>query len=246
MIPSLAPCFEGSFAPWRDVLRIGDIEAETVPGARLLDPRVTEALIGRFAAECRGGDRRAIVSMWTQWYFGATIIPTTAALLALDRVLPIALADVAVAFGPHGRPEAVILPHDGAMRGQQGGADGLDELLDGHVAPLIGHLSASFDVSSRLLWTNAATMLEWTLGEVSAPVATVIAGARRRLSERSDAAGRRHPMCGAVRYVQDDGESVRRRRLCCLRYLLPGVPSCAGLCPLPEVRLASEESANAG
>ncbi|MDZ4368703.1 MAG: (2Fe-2S)-binding protein, partial [Afipia sp.] len=53
-----------------------------------------------------------------------------------------------------------------------------------------------------------------------------------RLERRLEPSSQRNPMFEAVRYPVEQGEPVRRRKLCCLRYLLAGVDDCGSLCPM--------------
>ena len=57
-----------------------------------------------------------------------------------------------------------------------------------------------------------------------------------RLRRKRDEADCLNPMFGAVCYPLESGEPVRRRKICCLRYLLPGDEGCGSLCPLLKVR----------
>jgi len=238
MIPSLAPCFTGTLLRFRDALALPGQHASSIPGRDLLDPTVAEDLLGRFAALHPGGDRRALVSMWTHWHFGALIIPTTAAILLLDRNLPVDLDRVRIAVQPDGRTEAVILPDDGADP-DRSCPDPFRRLFDGHVEPLIRHFAGHFRVSPRLLWGNAATILDWTIEQTAAfdgvrPDA--LARGRALLGGRADRNGPTSPMDGAVQCHVQDGETIRRRKVCCLRYLLPGMEDCGSLCPVPPER----------
>ncbi|KFC63277.1 Ferric iron reductase [Bosea sp. LC85] len=236
MIPSLAPCFPEALAWYKDKLALPGEHVSVMPGRDLLDGVVIEGLMSRFARTYPGGDRRALVSMWTQWHFAALVIPTAAAILMLDRDLPIDLDQVGIAQHEDGRTAALVITHDG--KPHAGAADRFARLVDGHVEPLVRHVASQFGVSQRVLWTNAAAILEWTVqgalttGQVH-PVA--LSEARLWLERQTDAAGRRNPMCGAVRYPLLDGEPTRQRKVCCLRYLLPGVAGCGSLCPLPEI-----------
>lgn len=110
-------------------------------------------------------------------------------------------------------------------------------LFEGHVAPLIERFSGHFGVSPRLLWTNAAAIFEWALHQVATTSEAnpdALDEGFALLAARIDTQGRRSLMADAVRYPLLDGEPTRQRKLCCLRYLLPGVAYCGSLCPLPE------------
>ncbi|QRM54193.1 siderophore-iron reductase FhuF [Sinorhizobium sp. BG8] len=91
-------------------------------------------------------------------------------------------------------------------------------------------------VSQRLLWNNAAAYLSWIVGEIE-----VFGGAQspcgKCLMENecwSD--GKRNPLYGTIRTCEKDGNCFSCRKVCCLRYALPGVCGCGNLCPLPQGR----------
>lgn len=238
MISSLAPCFTGIFLRFKDGLALPGEHSSSIAGQDLLDRSVAEHILSRFAETYPGGDTRALVSMWTQWHFGALIIPTTAAILLLDRDLPVDLARVSIAFHENGGTAAVILADDGEHR-RENATDRFSRLFRGHVEPLIGHLAAQFKVSPRMLWTNAADIFEWTIQQAATmghahPEA--LSEARALLDRKIGASGSPNPMFGLVRYPKEDGRANRKRKICCLRYLLPGVECCGGICPLPPAR----------
>jgi ferric iron reductase protein FhuF len=235
MIPSLAPCFTGTFLQFKNRLALPGEYTSSVPGRDLFDADIKERLVSRFAETHPGGDRRAIVSMWTQWHFGALIIPTTAAILFLDRDLPIELDRVRIALHEGGQTAAIILPDEGAPRATEISGR-FSRLFLGHVEPLISNFAAQFRISPRMLWNNAADIFEWTLRQAEdagkADAAILEEGLELLLS-RHGWNGVANPMLGLVRYSQKDGRQERRRKVCCLRYLLPGVECCGGICPLP-------------
>ncbi len=237
MISSLAPCFTGMFIHYRDALALPGEHASPVAGRDLLDREVTERLISRFGDTYPGGDRRAVVSMWAQWYFGTLIIPTTLASLFLDRDLSVDLDHVSIAFHDNGQIAAIVLPDDG--RPLREGTSRFSRLFQGHIEPLIRSMAVQFKVSPRMLWNNASEIFGWTLDQAasmgSAPPEILEEG-RVLLENKLDANGRPHPMFGLARYVDEGGHSVRQRKLCCLRYLLPGVECCGSICPTPPAK----------
>ncbi|CAN7159078.1 siderophore-iron reductase FhuF [Bosea sp. LjRoot90] len=229
--PSFAARFPEALTWYRDKLVLPGGAREAISGPDLLTGGA-DRLMARFAVLYPESDRRAIVSMWTQWHFGALVIPATAAILLCGRDLPLELDYIAVVPQEAGLTSAIVIPDEGGSR--VGGSDPFARLFDGHVAPLIAHFAAQFRVSPRLLWANAAAIFEWTLQQVPAALADaeVLAAARLRLERRLEPSGQRNPMFEAVRYPVEQGEPIRRRKLCCLRYLLAGVADCGSLCPL--------------
>ena len=241
MISSLAQRLPEALAWYGDKLVLPGEHPNAIPGADLLGHGAADRLMERFAGAHPGGDRRALVSMWTQWHFGMLIIPTTAAILLLDRDLPVALDEVGLVPHEHGRTAALVVAHEGRPCGANGTR--YSRLFDGHVAPLIAHFAGHFSVSPRLLWTNAAAIFEWALQQVAATgeaAPEALAEGFALLEAHTDARGKRSLMLDAVRYPMQDGEPTRQRKICCLRYLLPGVAHCGSLCPLPEATVARE------
>lgn len=226
MLAELAARLPATLAPYAEAARPADGPA-AYTGLRLLEPAGVDALLDRFGKNYPGADRRALASFWSQWHFGPAIIPATASLLLLGRALPVALDRIGLAQHADGRTEALLLPEAG------GEGEGFEGLIAGHLAPLIAVLAGCSGVSARLLWTNAATTFEWTLRQCAGHPAL----RRTRFEEALDLVGgeaRRSPLAGLLRLPGDMSEP--RRRVCCLRYSLPGLPDCGVYCPLPPGR----------
>lgn len=235
MIPSLAPCFTGIFVHYKDALALPGEHSSVVSGRDLLDRTFSENLLARFAEVHAGGDRRAIVSMWTQWHFGALIIPTTAAMLLLGRVLPVELERISLAVDENGKTAAIILP-DAEIPETFDSGGCFSRLFQNHVEPLIRTFAGQFKVSPRLLWNNAADIFEWALDQAEAMDAIrsdALHEGRSLLSSRLDRKGQPNPMFSLVRHLDEGGATLRQRKICCLRYLLPGVACCGSICPTP-------------
>jgi ferric iron reductase protein FhuF len=235
MIPSLAPCFTGIFVHYKDALALPGEHSSVVSGRDLLDRSISEDLLARFAEVHAGGDRRAIVSMWTQWHFGALIIPTTAAMLLLGRDLHVDLERISIAVDDKGKTAAIVLP-DEEIPGISVSEGCFSRVFQNHVEPLIRHFAAQFKVSPRLLWNNASDIFEWALDQAEAigtDQSDALHEGRSLMSNRLASNGQLNPMYGLVRHVKQVDATVRQRKLCCLRYLLPGVACCGSICPSP-------------
>ncbi len=241
MIPSLAPCFTGIFIHYKDALALPGEHSSVVHGRDLLDRNVSENLLARFAEAHAGGDRRAIVSMWTQWHFGALIIPTTAAMLLLGRDLRVDPERISLAVDDTGKTAAIVLPNE-ETHGIPVSEDCFPRVFQNHVEPLIRHFAAQFKVSPRLLWNNATEIFEWALDQAEA-IGTIqsdaLSAGRSLLSSRLGSNGQPNPMYGLVRHVQQGDTTIRQRKVCCLRYLLPGVECCGSICPTPPANAGS-------
>jgi ferric iron reductase protein FhuF len=241
MIPSLAPCFTGIFIHYKDAVALPGEHSSVVHGRDLLDRNVSESLLARFAEVHAGGDRRAIVSMWTQWHFGSLIIPTTAAMLLLGRDLRVDLERISLAVDDTGKTAAIVLPNE-ETHGIPVSEGCFSRVFQNHVEPLIRHFAAQFKVSPRLLWNNASNIFEWSLDQAEA-IGTIQSEAlnegRSLLCSRLGSNGQPNPMYGLVRHIQQGDTTIRQRKVCCLRYLLPGVECCGSICPTPPANTGS-------
>lgn len=237
--------FTGELAHAAGKLVVDDDERSYVPAARLLRPRALEEAVERFGARYPGGDRRAVASLWSQWYLGALVVPSIAAGLLLERVLPLGIDDIDVALDDEGgHAVAFRLPHGGRRDPGADVFERFEPLLRGHLEPFVGTLVDRYRVSPGLLWCNAGRYLQWILDEIEgregdAPPPDT---GRRLLTARSRPDGSPNPLHGTVRRVESEDERVPRRRVCCLRFMLPGVRGCGNLCPLPEVRASEPNS----
>lgn len=229
MLAELASCLPETLAPYAGAVRTGRGDGAALAGSRLLEPAGLDAVLDRFGLSHPGADRRALASFWSQWHFGPAIIPATAAMLLLGLVLPVRLDRVGLVQHPDGRTEALLMSEE---EGDREG-EGFDALIAGHLVPLIAALASRSGVSARLLWTNAAATFEWTLRQCASHPSLH----RGRFEEAQNliAGESRHsPLAGLLRLPGDMSEP--RRRVCCLRYSLPGLSDCGGYCPLPEGR----------
>ena len=241
----LAGLFTGSLAHCAETLSFDGDRQGFIAASDLLQPRVLDATVDRFGAAYAGGDRRAMVSLWSQWYFGTLLVPTTAAILLLERMLPLRLEQVGIRMDDQRHHAvAVRLPDSGHHAPNADPFDLFYDLVWNHLDPLIQRLSESYGVAERLLWSNAGGYVEWTVRELERRLEgeTAAAAGDRLFTARCWPGENPNPLFRPVRYVCQGETSVRRRRICCLRYLLPGIAGCGEVCPLPKVRSASEGS----
>lgn len=239
LIPALASCCTDDRAWIAKRMALAGARKASVSARDLLEPQTIRPIVDQFAELYRDCDRRAVASFWTQWYFLALVTPTVAAALCLGRVLPVDIGEIGLAIDPSGRPDAIVIDHEG-FAPPHGAAPVFDKLIANNMEPMIFSMCQSFGVSPRVLWSNAGTILEWAVGQF-APLAidaTALAEGRTLLQQR-ELAGGLNPLYEPVRYIDDDGEQIRRRRVCCLRYRLDGVANCGRLCPLPSIHRAA-------
>ncbi|MDT8896040.1 siderophore-iron reductase FhuF [Halomonas sp. I1] len=214
--------------------------SDTIAAADLLDPARLDALMAGFSARYPGGDRRALVSLWTKWHFATVASTTLAANLLLERDLPLALDDLRLILAPEGHVAGLCLKNEGRPLAELEGTARFSTLIDDHLTPLIEGLAAYSGASPKVFWSNAGNYFEhFTQAVPMHPMASAMTAepAQQLLASRKLADGRRNPLYQPVRYVDaandDAGASAPRRvrRLCCIRYLIDELGYC-GNCPL--------------
>lgn len=234
----LSPAFTGSNAWCNERMMLnGDLDAG-VPLAEFFAAGGFDAAISTYARFSGGKDRRAVASMWSLYYFSALAIPFLLARTLGGQVLPVDFRQMRIALGRDGLPRAFGVPHMGHLAGLETDTFAvIAPLVDEHITPVVALLKTKAGISARLGWNNAAVYIDYALRSVSPWSAEP---AYKPLLDGSRLAdGQANPFNGCLRYERDGEQSVCRRKLCCLRYLLPGIPSCGSLCALPEQRKLS-------
>ncbi|MFB4367460.1 MULTISPECIES: siderophore-iron reductase FhuF [unclassified Pseudomonas] len=234
MIASLAPLFSGPLAAYETNLQLASGTDQGIAGSQLFQPEYFAEFMASLAASRGTDDLLALTSIWSKWYF-CFLAPAVAASLLLQRELPIALSDVGVALSAEGKPLGLRLLHDGHSLPPCSPFERFSSLIQGHLEPVIEVMASVSKASPRLFWSNAGNLFESATTQVELhPLATVDCAtpARAVLESRQRPDGRRNPLFAPV-YYKDVGasEPQRLRRICCIRYRLPGVDYCSS-CPI--------------
>ncbi|WP_069384169.1 siderophore-iron reductase FhuF [Halomonas caseinilytica] len=208
---------------------------DTVAASELLDPARLEALMADFNAHYPGGDRRALVSIWTKWHFASLAATSLAANLILERDLPLALDDLRLVLAPEGHVVGLCLKDEGRPLAELEGTARFTTLIDDHLTPLIEGLAAYAGASPKVFWSNFGNYFEYFVSVLPMhPMASsaMAEPAHHLMASRTLADGRRNPLYQPVRYVEASEASPKRvRRLCCIRYLIDELGYCEN-CPL--------------
>jgi ferric iron reductase protein FhuF len=238
MIASLAPLFSGPLADYGENLQLASDEQQAIAGSQLFQPDYFAEFIRDLAAQHGSDDLLALTSIWSKRYF-CFLAPAVAANLLLQRELPIALSDVGVALSAAGKPLGLHLPHEGGPLPPCSPFERFSTLIQGHLEPVIEVMASVSNASPRLFWSNAGNLFEFATTQTERhPLATTgcSAPARAVLENRLRHDGRRNPLFAPV-YYKDVGasEPQRLRRICCIRYRLPGIGYCSS-CPLDRCK----------
>ncbi|WHO75759.1 siderophore-iron reductase FhuF [Rhizobium sp. BT03] len=203
----------------------------------LCDGAVFEGIIARYAQKFPGGDRRAIVSMWTLYYFSILTIAPSLHMFVHRIGLPLQIDRLSLVCNEKtGEPEAFVMTDRLGVTADPAGE--LHRLMVGHVEPVVAAIAANAGVAPKLLWNNVAAYLSWILKEIAhRHERDLVEGGLALLNDAAWPCGRRNPMVGMIRTArQQCGLEFARRKVCCLRYNLPGVGGCGEACPLPDGR----------
>jgi ferric iron reductase protein FhuF len=237
MIPSLAPLFTGPLAAFEEKLQLRSHPQTDLSADLFFQPETFSAFVDELLARYKTDERLALVSLWSKWYFSTFLAPVMAANLLLQRALPIALRDVGLKLGDDARPQALHLRDAGQPLPECTAFERFQTLIEQHLEPVIETLASVSRASPRLFWSNAGNTFEFVttridLHPLANPDSTL--PAREILSARLRPDGRRNPLFAPVRYHDiGEDEPQRLRRICCIRYRLPGVGYCSS-CPLDE------------
>jgi ferric iron reductase protein FhuF len=224
MLGALAPLFSGDLARYRNVFVAADDPREAISGAEFLQPQMLSELMARFRPQFASADQRGLASIWANQYFMRLFPPVISAALLLNQRMPLQLEQLSIIVDGEGLPLVFKLP-------------GPCEQLPPPQNPFIQALCAHTGVSAKVLWSNAGNYFEAWLGQLqkrSEEPALLLDG-ERLLSTAQRPDGSRNPLYAPIRYVDiehADGQvrPWRQRRLCCIRYVLPGVELCPN-CP---------------
>jgi ferric iron reductase protein FhuF len=242
MIPILAPLLVGDLAPYRDALMLADDPRPSRPIREWLAPAAFAGVLQAYGAPRTQDAQRGLASEWSKDYLRRLLPPVIAATLVLGHRLPLSLDTLELSLDDAGRPQAFRLPDAGSAwaPARVGPAEDpfrrFAPLIDDHLQPLVDALADHSRLSPRVYWSNAANYVEWLVTAIAAKVpAAMVADARAMLELRYRLDGRDNPFYRPVRYV-DEGVGAtagprRRRRVCCVRYLVPGTELCTN-CPL--------------
>ncbi|WP_082475823.1 siderophore-iron reductase FhuF [Rhizobium sp. Leaf341] len=236
--PELKSIFTGEHAWCGEKMMLSRDLAGAQPLAGFFASAAFAGALDRYAQTHGGHDRRAVVSMWSLYYFAALTIPFIVARRA-DYVLPIDLDRMTIALADDGLPRAFGLETEGdwSEGNRQEGVDGyVVPLVHQHLAAVVAALKSAAGLAPKLAWNNAAVYIDYAFN-TTAPTRDSDGWAARQLFEQPALAdGTANPFRGCLRHEPAGETTVCRRKVCCLRYLLPGIPSCGALCALPSQR----------
>jgi len=235
--PRLSAAFAGPHAWCNEKMMLSEDLSDGIPLPEFFGSAAFDLAISTYAETSGGTDRRAVASMWSLYYFSYLTIPYVVARVLENQVLPVDFEEMTVALSADGLPRGFGVATAGNRPIDSGKEIFalLAPLLDQHLSKVVAHLKSSGGISPKLSWNNAAVYIDHALRTAGA--APLADQADSMIALRLMPDGSPNPFFDCLRYEEEeDGARVCRRKICCLRYLLPGVPSCGSLCALPSQR----------
>lgn len=234
---ALSPAFAGVHAWCNEKMTLSANLAEGVPLSEFFASGALENALATYAQTKQGCDIRVAASMWSLYYFSALAIPYILARTIEAQALPIDFDAMTLSLGPDGLPSTFGVSGTGAW--QDLVVDDvfsvIGPLVDNHLREIVAQLKDRVGIAPRLAWNNAAVYIDYALRSAwnpagQATVDQLVECPRMR-------AGVANPFYGCLRFEHENGQMVCRRKVCCLRYMIPGIPSCGSLCALPGQRI---------
>lgn len=181
-------------------------------------------------------DRRAVASMWSLYYFSSLTIPYLVARVLDHQVLPVGFDEMKVALAEDGLPRTFGVASAGNWQeaDEEDVFATLGPLMREHLREAVGYFKSVGGIAPKLAWNNALVYIDYALR--ASGIEPLNAQADALIGSKSMPDGAPNPFFDCLRHEDEDGARVCRRKICCLRYLLPGVPSCGSLCALPSQR----------
>jgi ferric iron reductase protein FhuF len=238
VLSELATLFSGDLARYRNVFVAADDPREAISGAQFLQPQTLSTLMARFRPQFATADQRGLASIWANQYFMRLFPPVISAALLLNQRMPLQIGQLSIIVDGEGLPLVFKLPGPcEPLPPPQNPFERFAHLLDDNLQPYIQALCAHTGVSAKVLWSNAGNYFEAWLGQLQkrSDQPQLLLDGQRLLSAAQRPDGSRNPLFEPIRYIDiehADGQvrPWRQRRLCCIRYVLPGVELCPN-CP---------------
>ncbi|MDI7861784.1 siderophore-iron reductase FhuF [Rhizobiaceae bacterium n13] len=233
----LSPAFAGAHAWCNEKMALAANLADAVPLAEFFSSGALERALSTYAGTKQGCDLRVAASMWSLYYFSALAIPYILARTVEGQVLPIDFDAMTLSLAPDGLPSTFGVRDVGVLEDLGGGDvfSVVGPLVEKHLRQIVEQLRTRTGIAPRLAWNNAAVYIDYALRNSWTPTGNATVDQLVECPRIQD--GVSNPFYGCLRFEQEDGQTVCRRKVCCLRYMIPGIPSCGSLCALPNQRM---------
>ena len=191
-------------------------------------------ILKRYGAEHQHGDARAVISLWSKYFLALTTYLGAAHNLLAERQLPLELSRLGLVLGEDMLIEALVVEDTTTPLATTQAETRFLPMIRDTWEPAIACMAEHTGIAPRALWGNLGHYYDYLISQLyTLPGAQARAETGGRLMTlRELADGQRNPLFRPIRYRESSaGDIERTRRVCCIRYLLPGLGYC-GNCPL--------------
>ncbi|MEA9390262.1 siderophore-iron reductase FhuF [Acerihabitans sp. TG2] len=212
---------------------------QLLPATQLTDPYFIGRQLGFFARQ-RGWQQQdisAVASMWSKSYLSLFTGGWLIARVLLDKEIVAHPARLLLAHNEAGLVTSVVVPNQGKNAAPVSSVNDFTPLFRQHITPHFTSLSEVAGVNVAVLWSNVASGVDtlFRLLSASGQLSPEKQEAMSRLfTEKYWPDGERNLLYRPVfTRKSPTGETIRLRKGCCLRYLLPEMGYCKNCC-LPQ------------
>jgi ferric iron reductase protein FhuF len=211
----------------------GSARPIVIPVAELSRHRgaLIDAMVALYGGE-REAHARALLSQWSKYYFGFAATAGFVAAARLRRPLAMSSETTHVVLRD-GLPVALYFAHDALQPVETDPARRYAPLVE-HLNAVIESLCAMTKIAPRVLWSNAGNLLDYLFEQCAALFDTAADAAW--LFGPLGADGEANPLRMPLRDSKPRSACLpnpfRARRVCCVRYEIPGETQLCGRCPL--------------
>lgn len=211
---------------------------EAIPLSNFLECPFLKGRLRNYAQTFKECDPRATASYWSLFYCARLITPY---LLAAKNGIVLPLTDLSISIEPSGLPKSFHYSPEKVQYKIFDATIAVRSLIDSHLEYFISQMKQVAGLSQKLLWNNAAVYIDHALKSATRCPANedVTCGKTSICNMPWFFDGRPNPISNCLKYEEISGNIICRRKLCCLRYQLPGIPTCGELCAKSEIRAQS-------
>lgn len=228
--------FQGPYQGLGDRHQVMTTQSNGIDCFALHDPDCLGPILDHYCrAKYPEDDRRAAISMWSQWYFGILLSPVLVLAAAGEAVLPLQPDFIRLKTDENQCPTGFEI-RDWQVQELKDQATvpdpwvHLERLIDGHLEPMVASLAASSKVSPKVFWSNIGVVISYVEKHV---LKSTRISLLPLINDPKRPDGNRNSMANPYSTKQsEDGNPSRR--VCCLRYLLTAVDICP-TCPLAKL-----------
>lgn len=211
---------------------------EDLPLSVLLETERLKDILGRYGRRyAPEEERRAIATQWSKRYFSVVMTPIVAAAILIDWRLPLHPETTALDIDAEGGITGLRVSSFGKAETHSSGIDRFSFLTEAHLPYVVEAIARASGLSRHVLWSNAGNLFDGIARRCEAVASPGSAGIRDAIAflEASHLGdGTRNPLFRPIVY-HHEGQTIRKRRVCCARYLIPSLGFCQ-TCPSPLMR----------